>query len=140
MLILLLSGGGSSGEVVAPPSEGHGFVITDAAPRLWWQRKPKAMQADEAERRVRSIAGTIERIASKQTTATKEARREVLQAIALQLGQMPGFDWVPMYRAILLDLHIRKAEQESADRALIEAQRLYVLRDEDDLLVLLLAA
>jgi hypothetical protein len=139
MLLLLLSGGASSGEVVAPPG-GHGFVITDAAPRLWWQRKPKAMPVDEAEQRVRRIAGTIERVASKQATATKEAKREIAKAIAPQLEQMPGFDWVSMYRAILLGLHIRRAEQDVADRTLIEAQRLHMLRDEDDLLVLLLAA
>lgn len=141
-MLLLLIGGASNGDaVVTPPAEGHGFVITDTAPQLWWKRKPRSMPVEEAAQKVRQIAGTIERIASKQTATAKEAKREVLQAIAPQLEFMPGFDWVTLYRTILLELHIRReqqAEQERQQEAELIALRM--MRDEDDLLVLLMAA
>lgn len=127
-------------EVEEAPS-GHGFVITDTAPQLWWKRKPRSMPVEEAAQKVRQIAGTIERIASKQTATAKEAKREVLQAIAPQLEFMPGFDWVTLYRTILLELHIRReqqAEQERQQEA--ELIDLRMMRDDDDLLVLLMAA
>ena len=134
MLLLLLRGAAA----VETPSGGHGFVITDTAPRLWWQRKPKAMPEAVAERKVKRIAGTIERIASKHKAPTPEAKREILQEIRPQLEQMPGFDWVPVYRAILLGLHIRRGEEQEAQR---QAEQLaWELRQADDLLVLLLAA
>ena len=140
-MLLLLIGGASSGEEVVTPSSGHGFVITDTAPHLWWKRKPRSMPVEEAAQKVKAIAGTIERIASKQTATAKEAKREVLQAIAPQLEFMPGFDWVTLYRTILLELHIRReqqAEQERQQEAELLALRM--MRDEDDLLVLLMAA
>lgn len=134
MLLLLLRGAAA----VETPSGGHGFVITDTAPRLWWQRKPKAMPEEVAERHVKRIAGTIERISSKQTAPTKAARKEILEAIQPQLEQMPGFDWLPVYQAILLGLHIRRGEEQEAQR---QAEQLaWELRQADDLLVLLLAA
>lgn len=131
----------AAGDVVEHQSEGHGFVITDTAPQLWWKRKPRSMPVEEAAQKVRQIAGTIERIASKQTATAKEAKREVLQAISPQLEQMPGFDWLTLYRTILLELHIRReqqAEQERQQEAELLALRM--MRDEDDLLVLLMAA
>lgn len=131
----------SGGDVVEEVTGGHGFVFTDTAPQLWWKRKPRSMPAEEAAQKVRKIAGTIERIASKQTATAKEAKREVLQAIAPQLEFMPGFDWVTLYRTILLELHIRReqqAEQERQQEAELIALRM--MRDEDDLLVLLMAA
>lgn len=142
MLLLLLQGL-TGCEVVEPevPSEGHGFVITDTAPQLWWRRKPRSMPVEEAAQKVRQIAGTIERIASKQTATAKEAKREVLQAIAPQLEFMPGFDWVTLYRTILLELHIRREQQAEQDRQQeAELIALRMMRDEDDLLVLLMAA
>lgn len=145
MSAVLLGSGQLAGTLEAVTSEaaqeGHGFVITDSAPQLWWQRKPRSMPVEEAAQKVRQIAGTIERIASKQTATQKEAKREVLQAIAPQLEQMPGFDWLTLYRTILLELHIRReqqAEQERQQEAELLALRM--MRDEDDLLVLLMAA
>ena len=140
MLLLLI---GLSLDVAdpAPSAEGHGFVITDTAPRLWWQRKPKAMPEEVAAQRVKRIAGTIERIASKQAAPTKSAKQEIIRAIKPQLEKMPGFDWVPVYQAILLGLHIRRdqqAEQEIQQEAARFALRR--MRNEDDLLVLLMAA
>ena len=131
----------SGGDVVEEVTGGRGFVFTDTAPQLWWKRKPRSMPAEEAAQKVRKIAGTIERIASKQAATAKEAKREVLQAIAPQLEFMPGFDWVTLYRTILLELHIRReqqAEQERQQEAELIALRM--MRDEDDLLVLLMAA
>jgi ATPase subunit of ABC transporter with duplicated ATPase domains len=124
------------------PAGGHGFVITDHAPRLWWQRKPKAMPVEEAEQKVARIAGTIERIASKQGAASPATRKEIVKAIAPQLAEMPGFDWTVIYQTVLLGLHIRQQEQE-AEFARLEAEQAALMRiaqDEDDLLILLLAA
>jgi len=132
-MLLLLIGLSLDVADTAPSAEGHGFVITDTAPRLWWQRKPKAMPEEVAERKVKRIAGTIERIASKHKAPTPEAKREILQEIRPQLEQMPGFDWVPVYRAILLGLHIRQSEEA-------QRQEAKARRREDDALVLLLAA
>lgn len=132
----------SGGDVVEEVTGGHGFVFTDTAPQLWWKRKPRSMPAEEAAQKVRKIAGTIERIASKQGKPTKETKREIAQAIAPQLEQMPGFDWVAMYRTILLGLHIRQ-EQERQEQELQQAAQQaaeWARRQEDDLLVLLLAA
>ena len=131
----------SGGDVVEELTGGHGFVFTDTAPQLWWKRKPRSMPVEEAAQKVRQIAGTIERIASKQTTTAKEAKREVLQAIAPKLEQMPGFDWLPLYRTILLGLHIQRSQEEARQQELIalqlaEAKR----RDEEDVLILLMAA
>ena len=130
----------AEGDGVQAPTEGHGFVITDTAPQLWWKRKPRAMPVEEAAQKVKTIAGTIERIASKQAVTGKEARREVLQAIAPQLEFMPGFDWLALYRTILLELHIRReqqAEQERQQEAEILTMR--ILREEEDVVVLLMA-
>jgi hypothetical protein len=120
---------------------GHGFVITDTAPRLWWQRKPKAMPEAVAAEKVRTLAGTIERIANRQRITGQAAKREIAQVIAPQLEQMPGFDWAPLYQTILLGLHIQQQAQQADDRALyLHAQAQRMARDEDDVLILLMAA
>jgi hypothetical protein len=130
----------TGGDIVEPevPSGGSGFVIVDFEPKLWWKRKPKAMPVEEAKRKVARIAGTIERIASKQGPASPATRKEIAKAIAPQLAEMPGFDWTVIYQTVLLGLHIRQQESE---RARFEAEQFALMRiDEDDLLVLLLAA
>jgi hypothetical protein len=130
-------------EPEAPVSgSGHGFVITDTAPRLWWQRKPKAMPEALAAAKVREIAGAIERIASTQDSTGKQARREIAQAIAPQLEQMPGFDWGPLYRTILLGLHTQQQAQHAAQQEALQAAQLAFkrARDDDDLILLLMAA
>jgi hypothetical protein len=120
---------------------GHGFVITDTAPRLWWQRKPKAMPEAVAEQKVRTLAGTIERIANNQRITGQAAKREIAQVIAPQLEQMPGFDWAPLYQTILLGLHTQQQAQQADERALyLHAQAQRMARDEDDVLILLMAA
>lgn len=140
MLTLLLSGDTGPAEVEEPADTGgYGFVITDTAPQLWWKRKPRSVPVKVAEKKIREIAGTIERVAAKQpeTTTVKEARREVLQAIAPQLEQMPGFDWPALYQRILIELHVRRSQQAAEQQAAIHAQK---MRDEDDILILLMAA
>jgi hypothetical protein len=132
----------ATGDAVEPESGGSGFVIVDFEPKLWWKRKPKAMPEDEAEQKVARIAGTIERIASKQGPASPATRKEIVKAIAPQLADMPGFDWTAIYQTVLLGLHIRQQEQE-AELARFEAEQaalMRIARDEDDLFILLLAA
>jgi hypothetical protein len=140
MLSLLLNLGTDSGEVVEPPvtGGGHGFVITDTAPRLWWQNRPKEIPEKAAQKKVRRIAKAIERVAREQPEAAPQMRKAVLKAIEPQLRQMPGFDWEPIYQAILLALHIRRQEElRQAEAARIaEARR----RDEEDVFILLMAA
>jgi hypothetical protein len=61
--------------------------------------------------------------------------------IAPQLEQMPGFDWAPLYQTILLGLHTQQQAQQADERALyLHAQAQRMARDEDDVLILLMAA
>lgn len=144
-----------SGAEVFPPrfgdQEGHGFVIVDFEPKLWWKRKPKALDKQEAAQKVEAIARKIERVAVKQVKSgrvvepvvTKPEKTEVLQAIAPQLQEMPGFDPIELYRAILARLieQQRQAEMQAAELARQEIERIRLFeQDEDDVLILLMGA
>lgn len=133
--------------------EGHGFVMVDFEPRLWWQRKPKALDEKEAAEKIAAVARQIERVAVKQVKAgrvvqpvvTKPAKSEIRQAIAPQVEQMPGFDWVALYRNILDRLIAqeaqRQAEAQAAQIAQQEIERIRLMeQDEDDVLVLLMGS
>lgn len=150
MLLLLLRG--ATGSVVEPPAPeptpaGHGFVMTDTAPRLWWQRKPKAMPEEEASRRIRRVARKIQRIAREQAEQnpepTRRQREVIASAIAQDLAQMPGFDWTAVHRAILIGLQLeqaRKAEQHERERLQAEAIRAHRRREDEAITLLLLSA
>ena len=131
-----------SGEQTGSP---HGFVITDTAPKLWWQRKPKALDEEEAEQKVAQVVRVVERIALSQVKAeqpapAKEQKREVREAIAPLVAEMPGFDWMTLYRVILIELGRRQQEQQAAELAQIEIARIQAMRrDEDDVLILLMS-
>lgn len=134
------------GDGVDPSGERlGGFVITDTAPRLWWQRKPKVLAEEEAEKKVARVVRVVERIALKQVEAeqrpsAKEQKREVREAIAPLVAEMPGFDWMAIYRTILIELGRRQQEQQAAELAQIEVARIQAIRrDEDDMLLLLMS-
>lgn len=124
---------------------GFGFVITDTAPRLWWQRKPKALDEQEAEEKVAKVVRVVERIARQQVEAdrpapVKDKKREVREAIAPLVAEMPGFDWMTVYRTILIELGRRQQEQQAAEQAQMEIARIQAMRrDEDDVLLLLMS-
>ena len=141
---------GLGGPAVA---QGHGFVLVDFEPRLWWKRKPKALDEQEAAEKIASVARQIERVAVKQVKAgrvvqpvvSKPAKAEILQAIAPQLQQMPGFDPVELYRAILERLiqqeQQRQAEQQAQQIAAQEIERIRLMElDEDETIILLMGA
>lgn len=134
-------GDGISPETGSP----HGFVITDTAPKLWWQRKPKALDEEEAEQKVAQVVRVVERIALNQVKAeqpapAREQKREVREAIAPLVAEMPGFDWMTLYRTILIELGRRQQEQQAAELAQIEIARIQAMRrDEDDVLILLMS-
>lgn len=146
----------SGAEVFVPRfggQEGHGFVLVDFDPRLWWRRKPKALDEQEAAEKIASVARQIERVAVKQVKAgrvvqpvvSKPAKAEILQAIAPQLQQMPGFDPVELYRAILERLikqeQQRQAEQQAQQIAAQEIERIRLMElDEDETIILLMGA
>ena len=128
-----------------PQGSPHGFVITDTAPKLWWKRKPKALDEEEAEQKVAQVVRVVERIALRQVEAqqpapAKEQKREVREAIAPLVAEMPGFDWMTLYRTILIELGRRQQEQQAAELAQIEIARIQAMRrDEDDVLILLMS-
>lgn len=128
----VVSGGGEA------PRLG-GFVIVDTAPRLWWQRKPKALPDEVAEQKVKAVARVIERIAIEQVNqpATPfEQKAQARQIVAPLIADMPGFDWSAMYRAAIAALIAQKLEAQR-----IEMERIRLLEaDEDDVLILLMAA
>lgn len=114
-------------------------VMTGRPSKLWWTRKPKALDDEEADQKVERVVRVIERVARSQvsrnvTQPNKVARAEVRQQIEPLVQEMPGFDWGTVYRSLL----IQAAAQRQAILA-EEAQRLQrQADDEDDLIVLLM--
>jgi hypothetical protein len=125
----------------------HRVEFTDTAPRLWWQRKPKSLDDAKAEKQVAEVVRVIERVARKQAESAadiskpaKAQKAEVRDAIAPLVADMPGFDWTALYRFILAKLaeqHRQQAEQEH-QAMLIMQQAIARMRDEDDLIILLM--
>lgn len=114
-------------------------VMTGRPSKLWWTRKPKALDEEEADQKVERVVRVIERVARSQvsrnvTQPNKVARAEVRQQIEPLVQEMPGLDWGTVYRSLL----IQAAAQRQAILA-EEAQRLQrQADDEDDLIVLLI--
>lgn len=122
-------------------SSGHGFVMVDFEPRIWWMRKPKALDEEEAAEKVKEVAKKIERIVVRKieqgkAIKTPELKAQVKEAIAPQVAQMPGFDWKALYAAIL----VRLMEQQAQELAQMELERIRLFeQDEEDALILLMA-
>lgn len=124
------------------PTKTAGFILTDTAPRLWWQRRPKALDEREAQERVEKVVRVVERIARAQiqaqkSTTAKERKVEVRDAIAPLVEQMPGFDWMSVYRAILIELE-RKRQEEAQRVAMQEIARIQAIEQDDEEVLLLL--
>lgn len=135
-----VSGIGSVGTVSATDGtvvNGHGFIITDTAPRLWWKRKPRKLDDKEAEEKIVKVVRTIERVAnSTDPSASKEVLRKAAYAeIAPFLREMPGFNWEPMFRAILTQ---SKLQQQAKILANQEIERIKRMRDDEEALIVLL--
>jgi hypothetical protein len=129
-----------SGEEQPAPQRNGGFVMTGRPSRLWWTRKPKALDDEEADQKVEQVVKVIERVAQAQvsrnvTQPNRVARAEVREQIEPLVQEMPGFDWGTVYRTLL----IQAAAQRQMILAEQEAQRLQrQAEDEDDLIVLLM--
>lgn len=127
------------------PTKTAGFVITDTAPRMWWQRKPKALDDEEAEQRVERVVRVVERIARAQVEQPNPApqkvrKAEVREAIAPLVEQMPGFDWMAVYRTVLIELERRKQEEQALELAAAEIARIRAIeQDDEDVLLLLMS-
>lgn len=120
----------------APVAGGHGFEITDTAPRLWWTRRPKAMPEREAQDKIEQVARVIRRIAGEQVAHPQPARAQktqVREAIAPLVAQMPGFDWVALWRALVIEQAAQRQALEALERARAAE------RDDEDALILLMA-
>ena len=125
---------------VDPSVGGRGFTIVDTPSRLWWKRKPKALPEEEAQEQVARVVRVIERVAKKQVQAEQpvkftQQKAEVRQAIAPMVEQMPGFDWMAVYTAVLDGLK----RQEAQRIAISEIERIRQIEsEEDDLLILMM--
>lgn len=117
---------------------GMGFVLTNFESKLWWKRKPKALPEEQATEQVKRVVKAIERVAKtqiEQPQPFKAQKAEVREAIAPMVEQMPGFDWMAVYTAILDGLKRQQAEQMAKE----QIARIQAMRDEDeDLLVLMM--
>jgi len=125
-----------------------GFVITDTPSKLWWKRKPRFMPDDEAQERLDAVAEELARVASKQVrkiqpgqpvAITKATKIEARDAVAPLVADMPGFDWVALYRRILDALQLQAMEQAAQQMAAQEIERIRLMElDEEDVLILLM--
>lgn len=126
-----------------PVSGGSGFVLIDAPSKLWWKRKPRALPEEVADQKLVKVARVIERIARQQVekqTPNEQRRIEARQVVAPLVADMPGFDWSAMYRYALDRLiEQRLAEQLAGQQAAQEIERIRIMSDEDDVLLLLMA-
>lgn len=123
-----------------PAVGGMGFVFTDTPSALWWKRKPKALSDEVAEQKVNRVVRVIKEIAGKQQAeqTAKQAQREVAQAIAPMLADMPGFDWTPLYRTIVAEFQ-RQREQAARIEAVAQIARIRAIeQDDEDVMILLM--
>lgn len=123
-----------------PAVGGMGFVFTDTPSALWWKRKPKALSDEVAEQKVERVVRVIKEIAGKQQPeqTAKQAQREVAQAIAPMLADMPGFDWTPLYRTIVAEFK-RQREEAARIEAVAQIARIRAIeQDDEDILLLMI--
>lgn len=137
----------TGGESTAPAvTRAHGFEMVSHTPskRLWWARKPKDVDDEEAgealEDAAEVITSTVAEQVAKGATAAK-VKKAVKEAIKPVAEQMPGFDWLPLYQESLkaaqqADAKTAQELQSRIVAALKERERLRIEQDEDDLAIL----
>lgn len=128
-----------------PPEVGkryHEIEIVDFEPKLWWLRKPKALPEEEAKEKIGKVARTIERVVRERMEAQQEpSKKEVKQAVASLVQEMPGFDWLALYQQILIQINLNRLGDKQRVRQEMERQaRIEFEQDEEDALILLMAA
>lgn len=146
-----ISGIGSVGIVSANDGtvvNNHGFIIIDTEPRLWWKRKPSKLDDKKAEEKIFKVARVIERVVkhvanSNEPSVSKEVyRKAAYSEVAPLLREMPGFDWSPMFRAILTQSKLQEQNRIAAEQAGIlakqEIERIKRIRDDEEALIVLL--
>jgi hypothetical protein len=128
-------GGSLSGGV---QSSGPGYEWVYLEPRQWWKRKPKDLPIAKAKTKIRRVAKVLDDVAEQQVKAGNVTQASIVDRIRPLIEQMPGFDWRPLYQAIL---EIRQAEiaKQQADMAVQDAIRRAMEQDEEDIAILLLS-
>lgn len=121
----------------APVRSNAGFVLVDHEPKSWWKRKPKAVPVAVAEKRIKRVAKAIDEIAAEKIEQDEPInQREVRAEIAQLLAEMPGFDFRPLFKAIV---EFRQAEAARLE-AIAQIERIRAIeQDDEDVLILLLS-
>lgn len=125
------------------PAARHEIDIIDFEPKLWWQRRPKAIPEPVArakvQQAVRVIRQVAEQAAEQGTEPTKKDLRQAIEPL-----EMPGFDYLALYQQVSLLVNLeRQRDAEEQARQLAQAVILAAqqrAQDDEDELILLLAA
>ena len=126
-----------TGEGVAGDTRPHRVEFTDYEPKLWWLRRPKAMPEEVAKAKVAKVAKTIQKVVEAKVEQKQEpTKREIRAAIEPLVQEMPGFDWVALYRQILIQVNLQRLAQE---QELERQAQIRFEQDEEDALILLMA-
>lgn len=114
-----------------PAVGGMGFTLVDMPSTMWWKRKPKAITEEVAKKKIKRVVRAIEQAA--QVAQPIAQQREVYQAIAPLLADMPGFDWKQVFRLIVAQDTARRQMETTIARAK------FIEQDEEEVLMLLLS-
>lgn len=111
----------------------HGFVLVDMPSSMWWKRKPKAITEEVAKKKIKRVVRAIEQATRAQVAQpAAQQQREVYQAIAPLLEEMPGFDWKQVFRLIVAQDTARRQMEATIARAK------QIEQDDEDVLLLML--
>lgn len=116
---------------------GFGFELVDHESKSWWKRKPKSLPDAVAKKKIKQVAQAIDEIAAEKIEQDEPIKqRDVRDEIAPLLAEMPGFDWRPLFRAV-----VEYRQQEAARlEAVAQIERIRAIeRDDDDVLALLMS-
>lgn len=121
----------------APVGSPHGFELVDHPSSMWWKRKPKALPVAVAEQRIKRVVQALDEIATGKIEQDEPIKqRDVRAEIAPLLAEMPGFDWRPLFKAI-----VEFRQQEAARlEAIAQIERIRALEsDDEDVMILLMS-
>lgn len=129
------------GEPVALPSGLHRVEFwQEFEPKLWWQRRPKAMPDEQAKAKIKKAAKALVEVAEKQAEvgriAPVERVEEAKEAIRPMLAEMPGFDWKRLYeesysRALDAAIAQELRQHEAMREAQAQIERIRRMDDEE---------